>query len=153
MKNNARASTLLAVVLMALIPLLSGCISSKASAGLVVGNATENVFRSAAIRAGTNLYTYGAIESFTVSPAKKRASALSEQVTVEWVSGDGAKGQRSVTLTKGLLDYPGRIQFQVDGDGVVKVFTAPAKTSGDSVLPWSMPANWEGAPSIPGMNQ
>ena len=152
-KNNLVASVLTVGAVIALNLLVSGCASIKGGPGVVVGNATENIFSEAVITAGTNVYSFGEIEAFSVSQSKKRISAFSKIVSVEWASGNGAKGKSSITMGKELLDYPGQIQFQVDSKGVVKVFTAPVKTSGDSVLPWSMPADWEGTPSIPGMNQ
>jgi hypothetical protein len=152
-KNNVFSSAVAAGAVIALNLLVSGCASTKGGPGVVVGNATENIFSEAVITAGTNVYSFAEIDAFSVSQSKKRISAFSKIVSVEWASGSGVKGKRSITLGKELLDYPGQIQFQVDSKGVVKVFTAPAKASGDSVLPWSLPADWEGTPSIPGMNQ
>ncbi len=129
-----------------------GCVSTSSGPAVLVGNATEQRLVKAVIRSGEQSYSFDGIEAFEVSPPEVRLSELANRVTVEWRSEDGQQCSGSVVLGKDLRDYRGQIQFQVDAEGVVKVFTAPAESASESELPWSMPANWEGAPTIPGMN-
>lgn len=129
-----------------------GCVSTKSGPSVLIGNATEKQLENAVIKSGSENYSFDRIAAFNVSAPELRLSELAERVTVEWRCSDGQEGRSSVALGKDLRDYKGQIQFQVDAEGAVKVFTAPVESSSDSALPWSMPANWEGSPTIPGMN-
>jgi hypothetical protein len=132
--------------------LCQGCVSRASGPSLYVGNATEQSLADVRLVSGEETYTFASIAAFTVSTPAARREALAEKVLLAWTAEDGVKGCTEVRLSDELRNFGGNMQFEVNGGGIVKVFTAPAAERGSSMLPWSMPASWEGAPTIPGMN-
>jgi len=129
-----------------------GCISVPSGPRIVIGNATESHVAEATLASGVRAYQFSDIGPFSVSASKPRTEAFQESLTLAWMTREGIRKSQTIELGKELLDYSGHMQFEISADGGVRVFTAPSEDGGDSVLPWSMPANWEGAPTIPGMN-
>ncbi len=140
-----------ASVLALAVGLLAGCASVGSMPSLVIGNATEQKIEGVVVVSGGDTLDFGTVAPLAVSFPHARLAPLEGTVTIRWVSG-GTQKSRKVKLGDELRNYGGHMQFEVNVNDVVKVFTAPVEKSGDSVLPWSMPANWEGSPSIPGMN-
>lgn len=130
----------------------SGCISRHSGPAVHVGNATDQSLTEVRLISGEDTYTFSSIGAFNVSAPVARHAALAEKVLLEWISEGGIKGCSEVSLSDVLRNFGGNMQFEVNSGGIVKVFTAPAADRGSSVLPWSMPASWEGSPTIPGMN-
>jgi len=131
----------------------SGCVSTVRGPTLMVGNATDSIISRAVLitESGQN-YSFNNIVPYSVSGGTSRTTPLSSDMRVEWQCIGGISNSSTLNISEDILDFNGWIQFQIDSSGAVKVFTAPMEDSGNSVLPWSMPASWEGAPSIPGMN-
>lgn len=139
--------------LMLCLMLSGGCITTRRGPTLVVGNATETLISSAVLITGTGQkYVFKEIVPFSVSAAAARTSPLTNNMKLQWQSATGGSSIAELTMPCDILDFEGWIQFQIDSKGGVRVFTAPVQDADNSVLPWSMPASWEGAPSIPGMN-
>lgn len=131
----------------------AGCLSTVKAPTLVVGNATESLISHVALTTESGqIYSFKDIPPHSVSSGSTRISALTPEIRVEWKFLPDGSNSLDISISEHIQDFNGWIQFQIDSKGAVKVFTAPMDDAEGSVLPWSMPASWEGAPSIPGMN-
>lgn len=131
----------------------AGCATSRNGSGLILGNATDSAIQVAEVVDGSKSYAFADIQPYGVSGSVRRKDALSQQLTVRWGSGSSTTAVQLVTVPERLRDYEGLLQLQIDSDGAVKLFAMPLKKKRESVLPWGLPANWEGTPAIPGLDQ
>ena len=135
--------------------LSSGCIHTGVKSRLVVHNEMKTPVKAVhIIPKGLSPYQFGEISAQDRTPVKEFDSEFPAEVSLQWDDGLGKRYQKTFTQPEPLpKGFKGRVLFQIENDGVARMFVTPMTGNPDSDLPWAVPATWQGAPSIPGLSQ
>jgi len=133
--------------------LLSGCATVR-EPRIIVGNASEEFLERAVLRSEGAVYEFAKIEPHVNTVGQPLRDKLPGRYEVSWKTAGGKEFSTNITVNSKLpKGFKGTIEFQIDRKWNVSVFLQAQESANGSDMPWSTPANWEGSPMIPGMNQ
>lgn len=142
------------ILVCVLLAVCSGCaIFCSKKSGIQAGNSSDNPVTKVVIETDAGSYQIGAVQAHSVSGIRKLTSSVGKESTVKWTDTEGK--EHSVRCVSNKIinkDFYGVVQFQIDAENKVRMFVLPHPGSAGSDLPWSTPASWEGAPTLPGFN-
>jgi|GEM_PF-1088976 len=136
--------------------LLAACATGKSHYQINVGNGhPATPVRDVRVAAdGKELPEFERIAPSKVAASKPRKGSLPDEITVSWTSADG-------TVHSDVVQVDDRVRSGFTGQLILEITPEETVTltpvdSGDkelSTMPWAMPESWEGAVSIPGMEE
>jgi hypothetical protein len=133
--------------------LLSGCATVR-EPRIIVGNASEEALERAILRSEGAVYEFARIDPHVSTAGQPLRDKLPGRYEVSWKTAGGREFVTNITVNSTLpKGFKGTIEFQIDRKWNVSVFLQAQESGSGSDMPWSTPANWEGTPMIPGMNQ
>lgn len=144
----------LALGLLAAAPWLIGCQSHRPEYLMTVSNQGDQPIRDVQVAYAGDLRGSGSI----VEPGVERGqwhpgTALGGPFMVRWK--DSNNQPHEVQLEPDIAlhaPFEGEFYIQFKDGGQARLFVMHERKRAVSVLPWSQPAQWEQAPSIPGLS-
>lgn len=132
--------------------LFSGCTTVKPSPKVIVTNATREPVRDVVVRNGNAVLGRAPLVKGNASmPA---IEGLPSGLQISWVDAQGKAHQHDTELGKHVKPtHTSGVYVQIEPGPRVVVKLGASTRKAESDIPWSKPESWEGAPSIPGLNQ
>ncbi|MFC1497200.1 hypothetical protein ACFLS1_01840 [Verrucomicrobiota bacterium] len=135
--------------------LFAGCSTTGKGCWIIVGNAGDDPVTDVVVESdGIMYYRAEAIGAHSTANYKGMENDMTSVSTVRWKTKEGIPVVKEVRIDKPLRqDFNGRLFFQIDKAGNVKLFVMPDSDGDSTTLPWAQREIWEGTPGLPGLNQ
>lgn len=145
-------STHVALPVVFLAAVLSGCITSQ-RCQVTVANWSDDRIRSAVvIDTNGNSYAFANIESQVQASKRPVIAMLGKGIEVRIVSEHGTNVTRMLDLDPPVSPaYNGYLLIQIENDALVRTFFMPPEEGWGGDMPWNVPPAWQGVLNIPGM--
>jgi hypothetical protein len=97
--------------------------------------------------------------SLVLDPKKERGQIrrierIPATIRLKWKNAEGHPFDKTVTpKLKIPRPFRGELYVKISPAGGADIYVYPTFDPEESSIPWGKPADWEGSPSIPGLNQ
>jgi len=145
-----------AAIFLGLLLLASGCATNHANYQVNVGNGNPQlpVQNVQLMLDGKMQNTFKVIAPNKMAAGKPKKGTLPASLTVSWQDPEGESHEKTVRIDATTRpDFTGQLVLQISENNNLSLTEVPSNGTELSTMPWNMPESWEGAVSIPGMDE
>ena len=133
---------------------LMGCQTDKPEYRLSVTNQGQHLVRDVEVGyAGKVRGSAATLEPKSVRGTLYDGEEVANEVSLRWKDHTG-KAHEKLLKTPSPVPSPfdGEVYVRIEDSGNARLYILNERKRNDSLIPWGQPAQWEQAPSIPGLD-